>query len=736
MKKAKKMLFAGFLACTMLATGAALAGCGDTSSSDSTPETSVPETSTPDPWELGNASVTYTVDKDGVEMANYTVVSADGEEYTKSVATGRKVVELDVSSVKINGEEMESEVIETTVGNEPKVEILALFDDGTASWVTITDEMYQGDKPDYTKAGLYTANIKLADRLAAPVLVTDGEAITVQSMLTNENMGGACVLWTKADVVAGTYDVSTVFWQHYTYLNGEMDFAVTNATADQIKPIDWTAESAEGVYNFSVTNAAGDSGVLQAYVLDDASTTTVTVQGRMLGSMTMMEQPTVVKGSDVSAINTEGFLVIEMLAIGTNAMGMRMVEVPEGATYTLDTTAVGQQTLTATWTENNAEVTAIASVLVYENKEDSKEVVSINVNSYEAVESGVADIEFEIYSETRYTAGTGNDKQVLSTTGGNSEYVALTAEMIKGTAPDFTTAGVKVFTIEVGGNEYTYAVELEKTEKAVATTTNIASISLPEEITLLKDANVELYVRQNLVGEEVEITYIEPVNMSYYNYVMLKADAFDWSEVKTDTVGKYAIKVTYEGYTQEIAVNVIAALPEAPELVAILQFPQAWMGAAPVIPGISLGEATLYADGTATISYRDGYTYEQGVYAATYALNAEKTEIEFKVDGKNFVIASVLCDNNVPVQIGAYAPTEAPTEITITMEKYGSVINCTLYMYANGYANFADGYGNIEACGAAYTLENGILTLGNYKWAVVGTGADAQYITIIQNQNG
>ena len=719
------MLLAGFLACTMLATSAALTACGDTSDS-STSDSSV---SKPEAWELDDAAVSYVVDKDGVETAVYTVKGKNGEEYTKSVATGRTVVDVDLYSVKVNGEEMEDIFIETTVGNEPKIEILALFNDGTAGWVTITDDMYVGAKPDYAKAGLYTAQIKLIQRLSAPILVTDGEPVAVETMLLNESMGGACVLWDKADVVAGTYDVSTVLWGYYTYSNGTISQAIVNAKADQIKPIDWTAESEEGVYNFSVTDENGDSGVLQAYVIDADSETTVTVMNRSLGSMTMTSSLTAVKGSDVSAIDTSGMLVMEMLAIGTDAMGMRMVEVPEAAEYTLDTTECGEKELVATWTEGTDTVTANTSVLVYEGKEEIAEVTSVYVNSYEAVESGVIDMEITIDSHTEYTSGTGADKTPLMSMNYVSETVALTADMIKGTAPDFTTAGVKVFTIEVGGNEYTYAVELWKEEKAVATTTNVASLGLPEEITLLKDSvNIELYVRQNLVGVETDVYYIEPVNGSTYDSVALKASAFDWSDVKMNTVGEYEIVVSYEGYEQAITVNVVAELAEPATPFAMLQFPY-WNG--PTIPGVSLGEATLYQDGTATISYRDMNTYEMGEYVATYTLNAEKTEIEFKVDGKKFLIAAVLCEADVPVEIGAYVSTETPTVITISMEKYGSVVECTLALYANGYADFMDGYGNVEACGTAYTLEDGVLTVGSYKWVVVGTDADAQYITVM-----
>ena len=732
MNKAKKMLFASFLACVALGTGSALMACGGTTSSGGT---STPDSSTPEVWELENAAVVYTFDKDGVETANYTVKGKNGEEYTKSVATGRKVVELDVYSVKVNGELIEEPVLETTVGNEPKVEVLALFDDGSASWVTITDDMYVGEKPDYTKAGLYTANIKLVERLSAPVLVTDGEPVELQSMLLNEDMNGMCLLWDKADVVAGTYDVSTVFWMHMTYLNGEMSQAVSNATAEQIKPIDWTAESEEGIYNFSVTNAAGDSGILQAYVLDDDSETAVVVGGRQLGSMTMTEEPKVLKGTEVSAIDTSKMLVMEMLMIGTDTMGMRMVEVPEDAVYTLDTTTVGQQALTAKWTvgegDDAEEVTATASMLVYENKEEYAEVSEVYVNSYEAVESGVADIEFEIYSETRYTAGTGDDKQILMTTGGNAKSVALTADMIKGTAPDFTTAGVKVFTIEVGGEEYTYAVELTKTEKAVATTTNIASIALPEEITLLKDENVELYVRKNLVGEQVEITYIEPVNGEYESEVILKADAFDWSDVKTDTVGEYAIKVAYEDYTQEITVNVVAELAEEEEaqVVAMLQ-----NDGSLELTGLNMRllGVQLYSDDTVEIM--DGYSiyYYEAIWG-TYTIDEATGTLEISVDGAKFAIAKVTDTDTDGVYdtVSAYEFGDATAEYSFVDSWENQV---TISLYEEGYAQGVNQDGFVMFSGG-YTLKDGLLTIGDKKFYIQGTGADAKVIEVMQNQN-
>ena len=761
MNKAKKMLLAGFLACTMLATGSVLVGCGegDLSSSDggsssvsvpessvpessvpessvpesSVPESSAPESSAPEAWELGSASVTYTVDKNGVETANYTVVSEDGEEYTSSVATGRTVVDVDFYNVKINGELVEAPVIETTVGNEPKIEILALFNDDTTGWVTVTDDMYIGAKPDYTKAGLYTAQIKLIKRLSAAVLVNGDEPVVVETMFLNENMGGMCVLWNKADVVAGTYDVSSVLWGNYTYLNGVESQVVVNATADQIKPIDWTAESPEGVYNFSVTDANGNSGVLQAYVKDEGSETTAMVAQRQLGSFTMMNSLEAVKGSSVEDLNLSDMIVMEGIVIGEYAaMAMRIVEVPETAVYALDTSVCGDQSLTATWTENDAEVTATASVFVYENKEEVVEVTGVYVNSYEAVESGVIDMEIYTSSYTSYTQGTGADKEELMQADYNEQAIALTADMIKGTV-DFTTAGVKVFTIEVGGNEYTYAVELWKeAEKPVATTTNIASIDLPEEITFVKDSeNIELYVRQNYANNSYMVTYIESVNGYNEDYVTLKASAFDWSDVDMSTVGEYDITVTYEGYVHTIKVNVVAELvePEQGQMIAMLQanYDFVLMGLNNGLVGI-----ILYDNGTAEIM--DGFSpyYYESVWA-TYTLDAATATLELSIDGKKFAIGTVVDwdMDSVYDMVVAYTFQGEATEATLEMATpYGGTMMVTVSMYDNGYA-VVMGDWNPESTGNAYTVVDGVLTIGSANWVVIGTGADTQYLTIM-----
>lgn len=731
MNKAKKMLLAGFLACMVLGTGSAMMACGgDTSTPDSS-------TSTPEAWELDNATVSYTFDKDGVETANYTVKGKNGEEYTKSVATGRKVVELDVYSVKVNGEVMEEPVIEATVDNEPKIEILALLDDGTASWVTVTDDMYVSAKPDYTKAGLYTAQIKLVERLSAAVLVTDGEAITVQSMLLNEQMNGMCLLWDKADVVAGTYDVSAVLWMNMAYLNGEMSQAMSNATAEQIKPIDWTAESEEGIYNFSVTNANGDSGVLQAYVLDDDSETVVTVAQRALGSMAMTEQLKVAKNTQVSEIDTSDMLVSEMLMIGNGVMGIHMAEVPEDAVYTLDTSVCGNQTLTATWTvgegDDAEEITAATSVLVYENKKEIVELHNVSVNSYEAVESGVIDMEFLISDYTCYTEGTGESENVLSRVDGDYyyDYIALTEEMLVGTV-DFTTAGIKVFTVKLGEEEYTYAVELTKTEKLVATTTNIASMNLPEEITLVKDENVELYVRQNFVGEEVEITYIEPVNVSYEGYATLKADAFDWSAVKTNTVGKYAIKVTYEGYTQEITVNVVEAESgDEGEAMVVAMLSADYSVSIPNVN--NLFGIQLYSDGTAEIM--DGHPmwgYES--IWVSYTLDEDTATLKLIQDGTLLAFGTVVDTDTDGVYdyVISYEFGD-PTIAYNYVDSYENNVTINLYE-EDGYAVATNDWGAYMFSGA-YTFENSVLTIGDKKFYIQGTGADAKVIEVMQNQN-
>ena len=717
----------------MLATSAALTACGDTS--DSSNSSSNSSTSKPEAWELEDAAVSYVVDKNGVETANYTVKGKNGEEYTKSVATGRTVVEIYGESVKVNGEQIEESVIETSVGNEPKIEVLAMFNDDTAGWVTITDDMYVGAKPDYTKAGLYTMNIKLVERLSAPVLVKGDEPVVVQSMLLNEDMGGMCVLWNNADVVAATYDVSTVFWGYYTYDGENENQVVVNAKADQIKPIDWTAESEEGIYNFSVTNENGDSGVLQAYVLDADSETEVTVMQRQLGSLTMTEQLTALKGSQVSAIDTSDMKIMEMIMIGTDAMAMRMVDVPEAAEFALDTSACGDQFLTATWTEGEDTLTAMTSVLVYEGKEEVGEIHNIIVNSYQAVESGVADIELSVSLAIEYTEGTGEDKNVIqSNTVYMYEYIPLTADMIKGTAPDFTTAGVKVFTVEFCGNEYTYAVELwaeAEEETPVATTTNIASLNLPEEITILKDQNIELYVRQNFVGMDVAVAYIEAVNGSYEDSVTLKASAFDWSAVKTNVVGEYALKVTYEGYEQTITVNVVAELPEVGEVVTVAML-QVEMGA---VQDYDFFAIELFSDNSATITNGNPMWGDPEMILATYELDETTGKLVLTWErwgSEEFAIVAAMdtdtdgvFDYVMPYMFGD--PTVEYSVIYFGEEK-------TIKIYeADGYAECVDEWGFAMFKGA-YTFENGILTIAGHKFYVIGTGADAQVLELMSGE--
>ncbi len=737
------MLLAGFLACTMLATSAALTACGDTSDSSS----STPESSTPEAWELDDAAVSYVVDKNGVETAVYTVKGKNGEEYTKSVATGRTVVDVDMYSVKVNGEEMEETLIETTIGNEPKIEILAWFNDGSAGWVTVTDDMYVGAKPDYTKAGLYSAQIKLVKRLSAAVFVAGDEPVVVETMFLNQDMGGMCVLWDKADVVAGTYDVSTVLWGYYTYDGENENQVVVNAKPEQIKPIDWKAESEEGVYNFSVTDENGNSGVLQAYVMDADSETTVTVVQRSLGSFTMMESLTAVKGSQVSAIDTSNMIAMEVLMVGTDAMAMRVVDVPEAAVYALDTTECGEKELTATWTESTETVTAKTNVLVYENKEEFAEVSSAWVNSYKVVESGVLDMSLEVYSYTEYTSGTGADKQVLMGTGYNTETVALTADMIKGTAPDFTTAGVKVFTVEIGGNEYTYAVELwAEEEKSAVTTTNIADITFESmedekvsfngnEMYIVKDSvNFEVFVRTNFVGKSYTVSYIEAVNDSYTDYVTLKASAFDWSAVKMNTVGEYALKVSYEGYEKTITVNVVEELPTAAVLTPVAQLE---IGMDFALMGMSNGLVgiILYEDNVAEIM--DGFSpyYYESVWA-TYTLDTTSGKLELSIDGEKFAIATVvdMDTDGVYDMVNAYTFEGTATEVVLEMATpYGGTMLVTVSMYDNGYA-FIMGDWAPQSSGNAYVLKDGILTIGDAKWAVVGTGADTQYLAIMSGE--
>ena len=745
MNKAKKLLLASFLACMVLGTGSALTACGGTTSSGGGTSTPDSSTSTPEAWELENATVSYTVDKNGVETANYVVTGKNGEEYTKSVPTGRTVVGV-THEVRVNGEEVDADVLETAVGEELKVELGVIFNDETTGWVVVTDDMYI-KKPDYTKAGLYTAEFKLVERFSAPVVVIGEEPVNVQAMFLNQDMGGMCVLWDKADVVAGTYDVSTVFWAYYTYDGENENQVIVNATPEQIKPIDWTAESEEGVYNFSVTNENGDSGILQAYVLDEASETAVVVAGRQLGSFSMMSSLTAVKGSSVSAIDTSDMLVAEMLMIGDGAaMAMRMAELPETAEFTLDTTTTGWNELIATWTvgegDDAEEVEATTSVIVYENKVEVGAIEEMNVISYKVVESGLPAIEFYIYTATEYTAGTGDDEQVLTTENENWECVALTADMIKGTAPDFTTAGVKVFTVEVNGNEYTYAIELwAEEEKAVASTTNIANISFEaieeeyvsfdgNEMYIVKDSvNFEVFVRKNFVGGEYMVSYIEAVNGSYDDYVVLKASAFDWSAVKMDTVGEYAFKVSYEGFEKTITVNVVEELPEVETATLVAQLQNDGTVQMSALNSNLLG-IMLYDDNTAEIM--DGWSimWYESVWA-TYTLDEATGKLELSVDGAKFAIATVVDtdEDEIYDQITAYAFGEPTAEYTIIY--FGE--EQTLKLYEEGYGECVSEWGYATFSGA-YTLKDGLLTIGDNKFYIQGTGADAKVIEVMSGE--
>lgn len=665
MNKAKKMLLAGFLACMVLGTGSAMMACGggDTSSSG--------ETSTPDPWALEDVSVTYTVDKDGVEWATYSAKANVGEAYEKTVKTGRTVEAI--LDVRLGDAEVYGGQVIYMVGiNEvADPEIQVQFSDGSTGWVTVTEEMISWGEYDLTKPGMYTVEVYCGAYAEATITVVDYSKLDTPMQTYFQN-NGPTYLWTKAEVEGKTMYMPGMEWMYYAMAGEEISVPVK---ASEVAMVGTFTE--DGMYDFIATNENGTEGYFSAYVCEDLADVEM-ADGSEWINQTSWDSIYIVKNGKLDVSN---FYITKNTA---DYIAARAIPVTE-AMVTLDTSAAGMQTATISYKVEDTELASTTvDVYVYDDTKVEHDV-EINLMNYDVVESGIPVMAISDEITTTYLNGE-------TELGVEEEYAAvlITEDMLKN-APDFTTPGVKVITVTYNGKDYKTAVELKG-----EATTNVKSMAIYSRmmgeissLTLDKGADIAYAAKSTFVGQQAQVEYYKEV-IGSQGYVTITKDMLDWSKVDTSKAGEYVLYINYKGYAKEIAVTVNEEIGDA-ELVYALQGDQM----APVQAyGDMLYMANLYDNGLAEV-YFSHPMMGGAPKVMVYTLNTEKTVVEFAENGKKTVIASVTMGEelegvvygNVDTYAFSAADEEtAKTYIYTAAAPYGGTYEAELKVYANGYA--------------------------------------------------
>ena len=151
---------------------------------------------------------------------------------------------------------------------------------------------------------------------------------------------------------------------------------------------------------------------------------------------------------------------------------------------------------------------------------------------------------------------------------------------------DFTTAGIKTFTVKYYGKDYLVTAELY--DPAV---TNVRSVTFDNTVfRVSQGTDLEGYFALTFTGQTVLVNYYEEVNGETAEYVLLSQGDYsvDNADADTSVTGTYIFYFIYCGYRSELTLEVV---PEG-EVEYVLT------SADPVLSWT----AYLYRDGTAELS--------------------------------------------------------------------------------------------------------------------------------------
>ena len=120
---------------------------------------------------------------------------------------------------------------------------------------------------------------------------------------------------------------------------------------------------------------------------------------------------------------------------------------------------------------------------------------------------------------------------------------------------DFTTAGIKTFTVKYYGKDYLVTAELYDPD-----VTDVRSVVFANYVFRVRQgADLETYFDQTFTGQTVLVNYYEEVNGETTEYVtLLQGDySLDVANVDTSVTGTYAFYFIYRGYRTELMLEVV-----------------------------------------------------------------------------------------------------------------------------------------------------------------------------------
>ena len=674
---------------------------------------------------ITDIETSYVYDEDGNESVVYTYVLSEGDPIVKTEETGKKIVDLD--DFELVGYEDEEEMYNVfTVGavtELPDMTVTVYLDDGTERTIPVTDDMIETNI-DFTKAGLYDFVITVGDQkmdmgeMMGGMPVFDGET-PVMSMFQSQGGNTAPVVLStdigNADVeLYGMYWMQVKSWD--AVMNGNMEDLMTPVTADQIKEVTYTED---GFYDVLLTDGVGEA-VVTLYLTDEISATNY--KGGYIATENYDTQYIAKNGAyDVSDTY---FAINYTEELSKDGMGATYYLPVTAANVTLDTTTTGEKEATLTYkVGEDTIISEPKNVVVYETKET---VSTLELDYFDFDDLSDPYAYFLYNSSTTYYADA-EKETTLATESETGRYVYLYEVELKEEV-DFTTPGVKGFTVLYEGEEFNFAVEIpaEPTGEIVSLN-NMMGQPMEFAVTMNQGENAGLVIRKAYLNTAVVVEY----DNHDTSYTMIMPGMLDWSDVDSATVGTYTATLTIQGFVQEIKVTVVEPTPDMTDVEVVYTLIADENSTPFLYTFDEVGRAmptnaTLYANNYAKLvfAYYDAYY----VYAK-YTLDTTTGAIVFNVNGTEYKAKATDLDNTDSVAfdaILAVAEDEVDYSTKTPVATYTVVIQgteSTLKLYDDNNLVLTNEY-LVDGEIYEYTLVDGVLEflLGGYmecRYAVV-----------------
>ena len=675
---------------------------------------------------ITDIETSYVYDEDGNESVVYTYVLSEGDPIVKTEETGKKIVDLD--DFELVGYEDEEEMYNVfTVGavtELPDMTVTVYLDDGTERTIPVTDDMIETNI-DFTKAGLYDFVITVGDQkmdmgeMMGGMPVFDGET-PVMSMFQSQGGNTAPVVLStdigNADVeLYGMYWMQVKSWD--AVMNGNMEDLMTPVTADQIKEVTYTED---GFYDVLLTDGVGEA-VVTLYLTDEISATNY--KGGYIATENYDTQYIAKNGAyDVSDTY---FAINYTEELSKDGMGATYYLPVTAANVTLDTTTTGEKEATLTYkVGEDTIISEPKNVVVYETKET---VSTLELEYFDFDDLSDPYAYFLYNSSTTYYADA-EKETTLATESETGRYVYLYEVELKEEV-DFTTPGVKGFTVLYEGEEFNFAVEIpaEPTGEIVSLN-NMMGQPMEFAVTMNQGENAGLVIRKAYLNTAVVVEY----DNHDTSYTMIMPGMLDWSDVDSATVGTYTATLTIQGFVQEIKVTVVEPTPDMTDVEVVytlngseeaplnIEIEHPMFGPQPV----SVVGIVLYENNWAQINF----PLWQGIepIMAKYTLDTTANTLTLNVNGVAYTATVSDSDNTDAITLDTVAGVVVDYSTKTPVATYTVVIQgteSTLKLYDDNNLVLTNEY-LVDGEIYEYTLVDGVLEflLGGYmecRYAVV-----------------